>query len=55
MSGSMVLSLVDVTTHYDRVFWFEDFNFHLNEDCEKVDAILIDNTEDNMDILLQYD
>lgn len=51
----MVLSLVDVTTQYDVVFCFGDFNFRLTEDRESVMATLYHHTGDNMDVLLQHD
>lgn len=55
MSDSMVLSLVDVTNQYDKVFWFGDFNFSMNIDREEVEAILSAHTGDKMDFLLQHD
>lgn len=55
MSDLMVISLVDVTNQYDNVFWFGDFNCHLREHRDVVEAILKDHTGDNMNILLQHD
>ncbi|XP_062873811.1 phosphatidylinositol polyphosphate 5-phosphatase type IV [Trichomycterus rosablanca] len=45
----------DVTTRFDEVFWFGDFNFRLNQERERVEAILKQHTENNMDVLLQHD
>ncbi|XP_067397922.1 phosphatidylinositol polyphosphate 5-phosphatase type IV [Emydura macquarii macquarii] len=45
----------DVTTRFDEVFWFGDFNFRLNKDREGVDSILNQNLETDMSKLLQYD
>ncbi|XP_017315294.1 phosphatidylinositol polyphosphate 5-phosphatase type IV [Ictalurus punctatus] len=46
---------LDVTTQYDVVFCFGDFNFRLTEDRESVMATLYHHTGDNMDVLLQHD
>uniref|UniRef100_A0A8C8R8J6 Phosphatidylinositol polyphosphate 5-phosphatase type IV n=1 Tax=Pelusios castaneus TaxID=367368 RepID=A0A8C8R8J6_9SAUR len=45
----------DVTTRFDEVFWFGDFNFRLNKDRAGVDSILNQNLETDMSKLLQYD
>ncbi|XP_053230774.1 phosphatidylinositol polyphosphate 5-phosphatase type IV isoform X1 [Podarcis raffonei] len=45
----------DVTTHFDNVFWFGDFNFRLNEDREVVEQILSQGLEADMSKLLQHD
>ncbi|XP_025917936.1 72 kDa inositol polyphosphate 5-phosphatase isoform X2 [Apteryx rowi] len=45
----------DVTTRFDEVFWFGDFNFRLNKDRETVDSILKQNLEKDMSKLLEYD
>ncbi|XP_019366345.1 PREDICTED: 72 kDa inositol polyphosphate 5-phosphatase isoform X2 [Gavialis gangeticus] len=45
----------DVTTRFDDVFWFGDFNFRLNQDREAVNLILNQNLEMDMSKLLQYD
>ncbi|XP_044848534.1 phosphatidylinositol polyphosphate 5-phosphatase type IV isoform X3 [Mauremys mutica] len=45
----------DVTTRFDEVFWFGDFNFRLNKDRESVDSILNQHLEKDMSTLLQYD
>lgn len=47
--------LADVTTRFDEVFWFGDFNFRLNQDRGRVEAILNQLTGKNMDALLQHD
>ncbi|XP_060107178.1 phosphatidylinositol polyphosphate 5-phosphatase type IV isoform X2 [Heteronotia binoei] len=48
-------SLSDVTTRFDDVFWFGDFNFRLNEDREVVEQILSHGLETDMSKLLQRD
>uniref|UniRef100_A0A8C9G5W9 Phosphatidylinositol polyphosphate 5-phosphatase type IV n=1 Tax=Pavo cristatus TaxID=9049 RepID=A0A8C9G5W9_PAVCR len=45
----------DVTTRFDEVFWFGDFNFRLNKDRETVDSILNQNPETGISKLLAYD
>ncbi|XP_061459685.1 phosphatidylinositol polyphosphate 5-phosphatase type IV [Rhineura floridana] len=45
----------DVTTRFDNVFWFGDFNFRLNEDWEVVEQILSQGLETDMSELLQHD
>ncbi|KAM9522294.1 phosphatidylinositol polyphosphate 5-phosphatase type IV [Guaruba guarouba] len=45
----------DVTTRFDEVFWFGDFNFRLNKDRETVDSILNQNPETDVSRLLAYD
>ncbi|EMP34624.1 Neurogenic locus notch like protein 1 [Chelonia mydas] len=45
----------DVTTRFDEVFWFGDFNFRLNKDRESVDSILNQHLEKDLSKLLQYD
>ncbi|XP_042686715.1 phosphatidylinositol polyphosphate 5-phosphatase type IV isoform X1 [Centrocercus urophasianus] len=45
----------DVTTRFDEVFWFGDFNFRLNKDRETVDSILSQNPETGVSKLLAYD
>ncbi|XP_023663630.1 phosphatidylinositol polyphosphate 5-phosphatase type IV [Paramormyrops kingsleyae] len=44
----------DVTTRFDEVFWFGDFNFRLEKDREGVEAILRE-LESDLAPLLQYD
>ncbi|XP_010139855.1 PREDICTED: 72 kDa inositol polyphosphate 5-phosphatase [Buceros rhinoceros silvestris] len=48
-------SASDVTTRFDEVFWFGDFNFRLNKDRETVDSILNKNPETDVSKLLAYD
>ncbi|KAI7812424.1 phosphatidylinositol polyphosphate 5-phosphatase type IV [Triplophysa rosa] len=43
----------DVTTRFDEVFWFGDFNFRLNKARGEVEAIL--NQDADMSVLLQHD
>ncbi|XP_028857276.1 phosphatidylinositol polyphosphate 5-phosphatase type IV isoform X1 [Denticeps clupeoides] len=45
----------DVTTRFDEVFWFGDFNFRLNMDRPGVEEILKHNMGNNMEPLLQHD
>ncbi|XP_006640692.1 phosphatidylinositol polyphosphate 5-phosphatase type IV [Lepisosteus oculatus] len=45
----------DVTTRFDEVFWFGDFNFRLNEDRTGVESILKQDLGSDMSRLLQYD
>ncbi|KAM4697036.1 phosphatidylinositol polyphosphate 5-phosphatase type IV [Rhinophrynus dorsalis] len=45
----------DVTSRFDVVFWFGDFNFRLNKDRPGVNAILQHKLERDMSRLLQYD
>ncbi|KFP70900.1 72 kDa inositol polyphosphate 5-phosphatase, partial [Acanthisitta chloris] len=48
-------SASDVTTRFDGVFWFGDFNFRLNKDRETVDSILNQNPDTDVSKLLVYD
>ncbi|XP_051836284.1 phosphatidylinositol polyphosphate 5-phosphatase type IV [Antechinus flavipes] len=48
-------SSLDVTTRFDEVFWFGDFNFRLNGGRMAVESILKQNLEMNMSELLQHD
>ncbi|XP_063172507.1 LOW QUALITY PROTEIN: phosphatidylinositol polyphosphate 5-phosphatase type IV-like [Candoia aspera] len=45
----------DVTTRFDNVFWFGDFNFRLNEDREVVEQILSHGQDLDVSVLLQHD
>ncbi|KAM4664881.1 phosphatidylinositol polyphosphate 5-phosphatase type IV isoform 2-T2 [Discoglossus pictus] len=45
----------DVTSRFDEVFWFGDFNFRLNKDRREVNSILQLKPEKDMSRLLQYD
>ncbi|XP_053329080.1 phosphatidylinositol polyphosphate 5-phosphatase type IV [Spea bombifrons] len=45
----------DVTSRFDEVFWFGDFNFRLNKDRTGVNAILQHKLGKDMSRLLQYD
>ncbi|XP_042335547.1 phosphatidylinositol polyphosphate 5-phosphatase type IV [Sceloporus undulatus] len=45
----------DVTTRFDNVFWFGDFNFRLNENREAVEQILNQGAETDFSKLLQHD
>lgn len=48
-------SSADVTTRFDEVFWFGDFNFRLGKDRGDVEAILNQQSGEDMDPLLQHD
>ncbi|KAM3911393.1 phosphatidylinositol polyphosphate 5-phosphatase type IV isoform 1-T3 [Leptodactylus fuscus] len=48
-------SSLDVTSRFDEVFWFGDFNFRLNKDRPGVNSILQCKPESDMSHLLQYD
>lgn len=48
-------SAADVTTRFDHVFWFGDFNFRLSEEREVVEQILSQGPETDVSKLLQYD
>ncbi len=45
----------DVTTRFDEVFWFGDFNFRLNKSRGEVVAILNQVMGADMSTLLQHD
>ncbi|KAJ8260526.1 hypothetical protein COCON_G00162490 [Conger conger] len=47
--------LSDVTTRFDEVFWFGDFNFRLSKERAAVEAIIKERLGSNMSPLLQYD
>ncbi|XP_070614868.1 phosphatidylinositol polyphosphate 5-phosphatase type IV isoform X2 [Erythrolamprus reginae] len=44
-----------VTSRFDHVFWFGDFNFRLNENREVVEQILNDGQDLDVSVLLQHD
>ncbi|KAJ6653312.1 hypothetical protein lerEdw1_009341 [Lerista edwardsae] len=48
-------SPADVTTRFDHVFWFGDFNFRLSEEREVVEQILSQGPETDVSRLLKYD
>ncbi|XP_064165225.1 phosphatidylinositol polyphosphate 5-phosphatase type IV isoform X1 [Anguilla rostrata] len=45
----------DVTTRFDEVFWFGDFNFRLSKDRAAVEGIMKENLGSDMSPLLQHD
>ncbi|KAM6422619.1 phosphatidylinositol polyphosphate 5-phosphatase type IV-like isoform 2-T2 [Liasis olivaceus] len=45
----------DVTTRFDNVFWFGDFNFRLNENREVIEQILNHGQDLDVSMLLQHD
>ncbi|XP_075041851.1 phosphatidylinositol polyphosphate 5-phosphatase type IV [Mixophyes fleayi] len=48
-------SPLDVTSRFDEVFWFGDFNFRLNKDRDGVNSVLQGKVEKDMSSLLQCD
>ncbi|XP_006863876.1 PREDICTED: 72 kDa inositol polyphosphate 5-phosphatase [Chrysochloris asiatica] len=48
-------SPADVTTRFDDVFWFGDFNFRLSGGRAAVEALLLPKLEANVSALLQHD
>ncbi|XP_007557867.1 phosphatidylinositol polyphosphate 5-phosphatase type IV [Poecilia formosa] len=48
-------SPADVTTRFDQVFWFGDFNFRLGKDRAEVEAIMKGTVGGNMSPLLEHD
>ncbi|KAG7221319.1 hypothetical protein INR49_017386 [Caranx melampygus] len=45
----------DVTTRFDQVFWFGDFNFRLSKDRVDVETLMKSTGTGNMDALLEHD
>lgn len=45
----------DVTTRFDQVFWFGDFNFRLCKDRVDVEAIMKRTADGRMGPLLEHD
>lgn len=45
----------DVTTRFDQVFWFGDFNFRLNKDRAEIETIMKQTVEGDMSLLLEHD
>lgn len=45
----------DVTTRFDEVFWFGDFNFRLNKDRNGVDQVLRQKNSPDVEPLLRHD
>ncbi|XP_019741069.1 phosphatidylinositol polyphosphate 5-phosphatase type IV [Hippocampus comes] len=45
----------DVTTRFDQVFWFGDFNFRLGHERASVDTIIKSTSGDHMDALMEHD
>ncbi|XP_023272895.1 72 kDa inositol polyphosphate 5-phosphatase-like [Seriola lalandi dorsalis] len=45
----------DVTTRFDQVFWFGDFNFRLSKDRVDVETLMNHTGAGNMDTLLEHD
>ena len=52
MSSSFV---ADVTTRFDQVFWFGDFNFRLSKDRGDVETIINQTAGGDMAPLLEHD
>lgn len=49
------LIAADVTTRFDEVFWFGDFNFRLSKDRADVETIMNRTVGGDMSPLLQHD
>lgn len=47
--------VADVTTRFDQVFWFGDFNFRLSEERADVEAIMSRIVGSDMGPLLEHD
>ncbi|XP_049619136.1 phosphatidylinositol polyphosphate 5-phosphatase type IV [Syngnathus scovelli] len=45
----------DVTTRFDQVFWFGDFNFRLGHERASVESIIKRTSGDDMDALMEHD
>ncbi|XP_077416339.1 phosphatidylinositol polyphosphate 5-phosphatase type IV [Vanacampus margaritifer] len=45
----------DVTTRFDQVFWFGDFNFRLGHERAGVESIIKSTSRDDMDALMEHD
>lgn len=45
----------DVTTRFDQVFWFGDFNFRLDKDRSEVEAVISSTVGGDMSLLLEHD
>lgn len=45
----------DVTTRFDQIFWFGDFNFRLSKARVDVDAIISQIVGDDMGPLFEHD
>lgn len=50
-----LFTVADVTTRFDEVFWFGDFNFRLNRDRAEVEAIMSRTGSSDMSPLLEHD
>lgn len=50
-----VCLVADVTTRFDQVFWFGDFNFRLGHERASVDTIIKSTSGDHMDALMEHD
>lgn len=49
------LIVADVTTRFDQVFWFGDFNFRLSKDRVDVETIMNRTGSGEMGPLLEHD
>lgn len=49
------LIVADVTTRFDQVFWFGDFNFRLSKPRAEVEAIIKRTAGGDMGPLLEHD
>lgn len=49
------LIVADVTTRFDQVFWFGDFNFRLSKDRVEVENVMNRTVGSDMSPLVEYD
>lgn len=49
------MAAADVTTRFDQVFWFGDFNFRLSKDRADVESIVSHIVGGNMGPLMEHD
>lgn len=47
--------VADVTTRFDQVFWFGDFNFRLSKDRVEVENVMNRTVGDDMSPLVEHD
>ncbi|MEQ2182100.1 hypothetical protein GOODEAATRI_018640 [Goodea atripinnis] len=53
--GKLFVIAADVTTRFDQVFWFGDFNFRLSKDRADVETIMKRTVGGDMSPLLEHD
>lgn len=55
INGISFFTAADVTTRFDQVFWFGDFNFRLDKDRSEVEAVISSTVGGDMSPLLEHD